>query len=78
MQISHSEEKNNKLTQFLRIKLYKNNSNFFRVFKNKDSSMQKILKESDGILIRKPYAKKISENSKCDVILFNDTFTQEI
>ena len=78
LQISHSEEKNNKLTQFLRIKLYKNNSNFFRVFKNKDSSMQKTLKESDGILIRKPYAKKISENSKCDVILFNDTFTQEI
>lgn len=40
--------------------------------------MQKILKESDGILIRKPYAKEISKNSICDVILFNDSFTQEI
>jgi len=78
LRISHPEEKNNKLTQFLRIKLYRNNNNFFRVYKNKDSSMQKILKESDGILIRKPYAKEISENSKCDVILFNDSFTQEI
>ena len=28
--------------------------------------------------IRKPYAKKISKNSICDVILFNDSFTQEI
>lgn len=78
LQINHSEEKNNNLTQFLRIKLYKNNTNFFRVYKNKDSSMQKILKESDGILIRKPYAKEISKNSICDVILFNDSFTQEI
>jgi molybdopterin biosynthesis enzyme len=78
LQIKHSEEKNNNLTQFLRIKLYKNNTNLFRVYKNKDSSMQKILKESDGILIRKPYAKEISENSICDTILFNDSFTQEI
>jgi len=44
LQINHSEEKNNNLTQFLRIKLYKNNTNFFRVYKYKDSSMQKILK----------------------------------
>ncbi len=78
LQIIHSEKKNNKLSQFLRIKLYKKDTNFFKVYKNTDSSMQKILKESDGILIRKPYAKEISENSKCDVILFNDSFTQEI
>ena len=35
--------------------------------------MQKILKESDGILVRKPYAKEILKNSECDVILFNDS-----
>ena len=78
LKITHSEKKNNKLSQFLRIKLYKKNTNFFEVYQNKDSSMQKILKESDGILIRKPYAKQISKNSKCDVILFNDSFTNEI
>lgn len=78
LKISHSEKKNNKLSQFLRIKVNKKNINLFKVYKNTDSSMQKILKDSDGILIRKPYAKEILKNSECDVILFNDSFTHEI
>ena len=57
MRLSHSVAKNNNFTNFLRIRLLKIKKKFF-VFKNQDSSMQRILKDSDGIWIRQPNEKK--------------------
>ena len=40
--------------------------------------MQKILKESDGIWIRKPNESKVSKNTFCNVIDLNASFLEEI
>ena len=55
----------------------KKRKNFF-VYQNQDSSMQKILKESDGIWIRKPNEKKVNKNDLCNIIVFNNSFLEEI
>ena len=78
MRISHLFTKNNALTNFLRISFLGKKSEKFFVYKNQDSSMQKILKESDGIWIRKPNESKVSKNTFCNVIDLNDSFLEEI
>ena len=50
----------------------------FSVYNNQDSSLQKILKESDGIWIRNPNEEKINKDTVCNVILFNSSFLEEI
>ena len=40
--------------------------------------MQKILKESDGIWIRKPNEIGKSKNDACNIVVLNNSFVQEI
>ena len=78
MKINHVAKKNNHLTNFLRIGFVGKKSENFFVFENQDSSMQKILKESDGIWIRKPREMQVKKNSYCNIIALNDSFLEEI
>lgn len=65
--------KNNNLTKFLRINIFfKNKKMYFKLIPNQDSSMQLLLTESDGIIIRKPFAKSIRTGQNCKIILFKD------
>tara|TARA_B100000029_G_scaffold513601_1_gene613686 strand:+ start:899 stop:2104 length:1206 start_codon:yes stop_codon:yes gene_type:complete len=68
---------NDSLTTFLRIKT-NNKFSTFSVFSKQDSSLQKILNESDGIIIRKPNARLIKKGELVDVILFKDILNTEI
>ena len=52
--------------------------NFFRVFSKQDSSQLKILNESDGLLIRKPYEKELLPGTKCKVLLFKELNRNQI
>ena len=63
----------NKFTNFLRIKL-NNSENKFFIFKDQDSSLLKVLSESDGILVAKPNLRTIISGKKYEVILFKDIF----
>ncbi len=78
MKVSHLVKKNNSLTNFLRIRFLPNNSERFYVYDNQDSSMQKILKESDGIWIRKPNEREKNKNDDCNIVVLNNSFFQEI
>ena len=40
--------------------------------------MQKILKDSDGIWVRQPNEKKINKNDLCHILVFNNSFVEEI
>ena len=53
-------KKNNSLTSFLRIRT-NNKLNSFYIFENQDSSLQKTLNQSDGIVIRKPNSKAVKK-----------------
>ena len=48
------------------------------VYDNQDSSMQRILKDSDGIWIRKPKEKAKKKNDFCNILALNNSFTEEI
>ena len=76
--LKNKVSKNNHLTNFLRIKIEKNKPNFFRIFSKQDSSQLKILKESDGLLIRKPFEKELLPGTKCRVLLFEKLNRNEI
>ena len=78
IRISHTVAKNNNFTNFLRIRLLGKKKEKFFVFKNQDSSMQKILKDSDGIWVRQPNEKKINKNDLCHILVFNNSFVEEI
>ena len=78
MKVSHMVKKNNSLTNFLRVRFLPNNTETFSVYENQDSSMQKILKESDGIWIRKPNEIGKSKNDACNIVALNNSFVQEI
>ena len=68
--------KNNELTKFFRIKIIsKNNKKYFNLITNQDSSMQYLLTQSDGIIIRKPFEKSIKSGQYCNIILFKDFST---
>ena len=69
---------NNKLTSFLRIKLDNKSRKHFQVFDNQDSSLQKILNESDGILMRKQYSRSSKSGQSLDVILYQNILNNEI
>ncbi len=70
-------KKNNSLTSFLRIRT-NNKLNSFSIFENQDSSLQKTLNQSDGIVIRKPNSKAVKKGDSVDVILFRDILDNEI
>ena len=77
MRLSHSVKKNNNLTNFLRVG-FKDNAKKIFVYDNQDSSMQRILKDSDGIWIRKPKEKAKKKNDFCNILALNNSFTEEI
>ena len=76
--LNNNLEKNNHLTLFLRIKKIKNNSKLFNVFSKQDSGQIKILSQSNGILIRKPYEKNLKRGTECDVILYENIINNQI
>ena len=76
--LNNNLKKNNYLTLFLRIKTIKNNPKVFNVFSKQDSAQMKILSESNGILVRKPYQKNLKKGMKCDVLLYNDIINNKI
>ncbi|MDC3091418.1 molybdopterin molybdotransferase MoeA [Rickettsiales bacterium] len=62
---------NNKLTSLSRIVIKKNKEKVsFKLVKSQDSSLIKTLSESDGVIIRKPFAKEINVGEKIKVNLF--------
>ena len=64
------------MTNFLRVG-FKDNAKKIFVYDNQDSSMQRILKDSDGIWIRKP-KEKAKKNDFCNILALNNSFTEEI
>ena len=62
----------------LRVKTLKNNPKLFNVYSKQDSAHMKILSESNGILVRKPYEKNLKKGIKCDVLLFDDIINNKI
>ena len=70
--LNNNLKTNKHLTLFLRIKKIKNKPNFFNVFSKQDSAQMKILSESNGILIRKPYEKNLIKGTECDVLLYEN------
>ena len=75
--LNNNLKKNDHLTLFLRIKK-KIDSNLFNVFLKQDSAQMKILSESNGILIRKPYEKNLKKGMECDVILYDNIISNKI
>ena len=65
------------MTNFLRVG-FKDNAKKIFVYDNQDSSMQRILKDSDGIWIRKPNEKAKQKNDFCNILALNNSFTEEI
>ena len=78
MQCNSNVKKNNSLTTFLRIKTNKDRKKSFSVFDYQDSSLQKILNDSDGLIIRKPFEKEIKVGDFVDVLLYRDILNSEI
>ncbi len=68
-------DKNKNLTLFERVVV---KGDFFKIFKNQDSSMMHLLNKANGILIRKPFAKEIYPNQKVIIMLLNTFNTNEI
>ena len=75
--LNNNLKKNKHLTLFLRIKKRKI-SQPFNVFSKQDSAQMKILSESNGILIRKPYEKNLKKGMECDVILYDNIISNKI
>mgnify|MGYP001257648825 CR=1 FL=1 len=71
-------KKNNNFTNFLRIKIRKKKPPQFYVFPKQDSSQIKVLSDSDGIFIRKPFENEIPAGTKCKVLLFRNIFSGKI
>ena len=76
--LNNNLKTNKHLTLFLRIKKIKNKPNFFNVFSKQDSAQMKILSESNGILIRKPYEKNLIKGTECSVLLYENIFNHHI
>ena len=76
--LNNNLKTNKHLTLFLRIKKIKNKPNFFNVFSKQDSAQMKILSESNGILIRKPYEKNLIKGTECDVLLYENIVRNNI
>ena len=76
--LNNNLKTNKHLTLFLRIKKIKNKPNFFNVFSKQDSAQMKILSESNGILIRKPYEKNLIKGTECDVLLYENIVKNNI
>ena len=76
--LNNNLKKNNHLTLFLRIKKIKNNSKFFKVYSKQDSGQMKILSESSGILIRKPYENNLKKGTECNVVLYENVINNKI
>ena len=76
--LNNNLKTNKHLTLFLRIKKIKNKPNFFNVFSKQDSAQMKILSESNGILIRKPYEKNLIKGTECNVLLYENMFNNHI
>ena len=76
--LNNNLKTNKHLTTFLRIKKIKNKPNFFNVFSKQDSAQMKILSESNGILIRKPYEKNLIKGTECNVLLYENIFNHHI
>ena len=76
--LNNNLKTNKHLTLFLRIKKIKNKPNFFNVFSKQDSAQMKILSESNGILIRKPYEKNLIKGTECNVLLYENIFNNHI
>ena len=76
--LNNNLKTNKHLTLFLRIKKIKNKPNFFNVFSKQDSAQMKILSESNGILIRKPYEKNLIKGTECNVLLYENMFINHI
>ncbi len=76
--LNNNLNKNKNLTLFLRIKKIKNKPNFFNVFSKQDSAQMKILSESNGILIRKPYEKNLIKGTECYVLLYENIVSNNI
>ena len=76
--LNNNLKTNKHLTLFLRIKKIKNKPNFFNVFSKQDSAQMKILSESNGILIRKPYEKNLIKGTECDVLLYENMVRNNI
>ena len=76
--LNNNLKTNKHLTTFLRIKKIKNKPNFFNVFSKQDSAQMKILSESNGILIRKPYEKNLIKGTECDVLLYENIVKNNI
>ena len=76
--LNNNLKKNKHLTLFLRIKKIRKNPNLFKVFSKQDSAQMKILSESNGILIRKPYEKNLKKGTKCDVLLYENIINNKI
>ena len=62
----------NNLTNFLRIKLSASNSKKFYVLDDQDSSLQRKLKDSDGILILSSKINNIKKGKEYEILLFKD------
>ena len=76
--LNNNLKTNKHLTLFLRIKKIKNKPNFFNVFSKQDSAQMKILSESNGILIRKPYEKNLIKGTECYVLLYENIVSNNI
>ena len=76
--LNNNLKTNKHLTLFLRIKKIKNKPNLFNVFSKQDSAQMKILSESNGILIRKPYEKNLIKGTECNVLLYENMFNNHI
>ena len=63
---------NSGVTNFLRIKLSASNSKKFYVLDDQDSSLQRKLKDSDGILVLSSKINNIKKGKEYEVILFRD------
>ena len=65
--------KNNQLTSINRLLITrKKKRSYFKFFQNQDSSLQSILNAANGVIIRKPFSKKINKGEVHEIFEFND------
>ncbi len=76
--LNNNLKKNNHLTLFLRIKKIRSNPKLFHVFSKQDSAQIRILGESNGILVRKPFEKNLNKGTKCEVLLYDNIISNKI
>ncbi|MAI29501.1 MAG: hypothetical protein CMP38_04745 [Rickettsiales bacterium] len=76
--LNNNLTKNKHLTLFLRIKKIKNKPNLFNIFSKQDSAQMKILSESNGILVRKPFEKSLKKGAECNVLLYENIINNKI